>query len=513
MMALREYNGSSNRLGRHRWCTALACVAVLTGLTACNPGSGDTAPSGTQESGQSAASSAPQSGPPTSPAGIRSHVADMPEALPADDPQIGHVIDRSSTADIPVTWPGIQGFDDVNAFMEQRALEMASWPDSQEVRYDVSFAAGQWIGFVLEAITCTDDGEVTRSSSWIVDTQDQTVAPAAALVNEDERVQLFPAAKRALREADRDPGTYQDALARLGLRTNEAWHGPDDVRIGQDGSFALILNADSGVNADRAVLDVSPDQAAEVSSDLGRAVTAAVTGGAEFAGLPQPEPPFVPLEPLPADGSGVMGMVPTENVDCSAAQCVALTFDDGPDANLTPKLLDVLASKGVHATFFQLGPSVAARPDITARAVNEGHVVGSHSWSHPQLDTLPVEGIRDEVARSRDAIQQASGLLPALMRPPYGATNDKVTGVLSEAGQAAIFWDVDSEDWKNRDVKTTTDRIMATVRAGSIVLMHDVHPSTIEAVPGIIDQLQRQGFTLVTVPTLLGGVEAGQSYY
>ena len=108
----------------------------------------------------------------------------MPEALPADDPQIGHVIDRSSTADIPVTWPGIQGFDDVNAFMEQRALEMASWPDSQEVRYDVSFAAGQWIGFVLEAITGTDDGEVTRSSSWIVDTQDQTGAPAAALVNE-----------------------------------------------------------------------------------------------------------------------------------------------------------------------------------------------------------------------------------------------------------------------------------------------------------------------------------------
>jgi peptidoglycan/xylan/chitin deacetylase (PgdA/CDA1 family) len=190
--------------------------------------------------------------------------------------------------------------------------------------------------------------------------------------------------------------------------------------------------------------------------------------------------------------------------------CVALTFDDGP-GDYTAALLDGLAARGVHATFFVLGSQVVKYPDVVARMAAEGHTIGNHSWLHPKLTNLSVEEAGWQIDATTDAVQQITGTAPTLVRPPYGASNDTVLAVLAARGDASILWSVDTEDWRNRDAGITTQRALATA-PGAIILMHDIHPSTIQAVPGIIDQLQAAGYTLVTVPELLGPTTPGQVY-
>lgn len=215
---------------------------------------------------------------------------------------------------------------------------------------------------------------------------------------------------------------------------------------------------------------------------------------------PTPEPEPVP-EPEPEPPAA----------DCAVAACIALTFDDGP-ADYTWTLLDELAGKGVHATFFVLGSMAEKHPEVLTRMAAEGHVVGNHSWSHPRLTSLSVEGAGWQIDATAAVVQQATGVAPTLVRPPYGLSNDTVLAVLAERGDASILWSVDTEDWRNRDVGITTQRALAGAAPGAIILMHDIHPSTVQAVPGIVDQLQAAGYTLVTVPELLGPTDPGQVY-
>jgi peptidoglycan/xylan/chitin deacetylase (PgdA/CDA1 family) len=197
--------------------------------------------------------------------------------------------------------------------------------------------------------------------------------------------------------------------------------------------------------------------------------------------------------------------------DCSVLRCVALTFDDGPGP-YTAALLDELAARGAPATFFVVGRNVARYPDLVAREVAAGHAVGNHSWDHHDLTTLPPDGVAGELDQTSAAILAAAGVGTALVRPPYGATSDQVTAALAARGDAAIFWSVDTEDWKNRNVGLTTRRALAGAAPGAIILMHDIHPTTVQAVPGIIDALRAAGYTLVTVPQILPGMTGGGSY-
>jgi peptidoglycan/xylan/chitin deacetylase (PgdA/CDA1 family) len=193
--------------------------------------------------------------------------------------------------------------------------------------------------------------------------------------------------------------------------------------------------------------------------------------------------------------------------------CVALTFDDGPGPD-TGRLLDILAAKGVHATFFVLGGAANARPELVAREVNEGHAVGNHTWDHKSLVKLDDASFDNEVGQTRDTIAAASGFTPTMVRPPYGAMNDRVVGRLAALGNSTILWNVDSEDWRNKSAAISTQRILDTVKPGAIVLMHDIHAWSVDAVPGIIDALHARGYTLVTVPELLGGEPApGVRYF
>ena len=183
---------------------------------------------------------------------------------------------------------------------------------------------------------------------------------------------------------------------------------------------------------------------------------------------------------------------------------IALTFDDGPNATLTPKLLDLLAAHHMKATFFVVGQNAADHPDILRRAVKEGHEIGNHSWSHPNLGKMSDEAVRREVQKTDDAIFAAIGKHPTLLRPPYGSiTARQKHWIHEEFGYRIIIWDVDPLDWKRPGPSVVTSRILKETRAGSIVLAHDIHPPTLEAMPATFDQLDRKGFKSVTVSELL----------
>jgi peptidoglycan/xylan/chitin deacetylase (PgdA/CDA1 family) len=179
----------------------------------------------------------------------------------------------------------------------------------------------------------------------------------------------------------------------------------------------------------------------------------------------------------------------------------------------TATLLDVLKKKGVHATFFVVGKNAAVNPSLIRRMVNEGHVVGNHTWSHKQLTRLSASGIRAELTKASDAIVKGGAPTPTLLRPPYGATNATVSKVAASLGMAQIMWNVDPLDWKDRNSAKVTQRVLAATRAGSIVLSHDIHPTTRAAYAAIIDGLRAKGYTLVTVPELLGTITPGKKYF
>lgn len=184
---------------------------------------------------------------------------------------------------------------------------------------------------------------------------------------------------------------------------------------------------------------------------------------------------------------------------------VAMTFDDGPHGTLTPKLLDLLAARHIKVTFFVLGECVEQHRDVLQRAAREGHEIANHSWSHPQLNKMSDEAVRSQLRRTDDAIKAVTGKRPTLFRPPYGAlTPRQKKWIHDEFGYQIILWDVDPLDWKDPGPTTVCNRILRETRPGSIVLGHDIHRGTVEAMPATLEQLEAKHFKFVTVSELLG---------
>lgn len=147
---------------------------------------------------------------------------------------------------------------------------------------------------------------------------------------------------------------------------------------------------------------------------------------------------------------------------------------------------------------------MAPYASTVAREAAEGHAIGDHSWSHLDLTTLSAADRNQDLAGTDQAIMNAGAPQPTMMRPPYGAQNADVMQSLANRYEAGVFWSIDTQDWKNLNVEKTTARALQA-KQGSIILMHDIHPTTVDAVPGIIDGLRAKGLTLVTVPELFGG--------
>ena len=225
--------------------------------------------------------------------------------------------------------------------------------------------------------------------------------------------------------------------------------------------------------------------------------------GQESTPVPMPEKAISPtLKPKPA-ATPAEPQITFNSVHVDGLY-IALTFDDGPNATLTPKLLDLLAARHLKATFFVIGQNAADHPDVLRRAVREGHEIGNHSWSHPNLGKMSDEAVRRELQKTEEAIVAAIGKKPTLMRPPYGSiTANQKRWIHNEFGYRIILWDVDPLDWKRPGPSVVTARILKETKAGSIVLSHDIHPPTIEAMPATFDQLMKKGFKSVTVTELL----------
>ena len=184
-------------------------------------------------------------------------------------------------------------------------------------------------------------------------------------------------------------------------------------------------------------------------------------------------------------------------INCHEVACVALTFDDGPSF-YTEGLLDTLKEHDVKATFFVLGTQVRIQSETILRMFHEGHQIGNHTWDHPNLTQLSDELIQQQLQRTDDLITQIVGVPTQHMRPPYGAHNERVRAA---SGLPIIFWSVDPLDWRDRNAETVAARI-AEAPVGAIILAHDIHKSTVDAVPAIIAALKGRGIHFVTVTKL-----------
>lgn len=194
----------------------------------------------------------------------------------------------------------------------------------------------------------------------------------------------------------------------------------------------------------------------------------------------------------------------TYSVVPGVGRTVALTFDDGPSAKLTPMLLDILKQRGIHATFFVVGENAAANPDILKREIAEGHEIGNHSWNHPQLTHLSMDGIRSQIERTNAAIRVATGHDPTLLRPPYGATSPMLDRWFAKTyGMKIILWEVDPLDWKYRNSAHVQSEILKQTKPGDIILSHDIHATTVAAMPATLDALIAKGYKFVTVSQLI----------
>ncbi len=201
-----------------------------------------------------------------------------------------------------------------------------------------------------------------------------------------------------------------------------------------------------------------------------------------------------------------------DNPSCAAVKCVALTFDDGPSP-YTDRLLQILKDNDAKATFFEIGNKVAANPAGAKRVVDAGMELGSHTWEHPNMTTIPPEDIAAQFSRANDAIVAATGRKPALYRPAGGLSNPAVRQAAGNFGLAEILWDVIPFDWAN-DSNTAATRqvLMAQIKPGSVVLFHDTYSSTVDLVYQFIPVLKANGYRLVTVSELLGPRAPGSSY-
>ncbi|MGX4645520.1 polysaccharide deacetylase family protein [Holzapfeliella sp. JNUCC 80] len=191
--------------------------------------------------------------------------------------------------------------------------------------------------------------------------------------------------------------------------------------------------------------------------------------------------------------------ISTEQPTQSQKKVIALTFDDGPRAGSTDSILNTLNQFDVKATFFMLGQNAKRYPNLVNKVKENGHAIGSHSFNHPMLTKLTPDDLNNQVNQTDQAIYEAAHIYPTLFRPPYGARNQVVDQAIFKP---LIEWNIDSEDWKKPGTDVLLKTIQQNVRSGSILLMHDIHQTTADALPTIINYLKNAGYEFVTIDQL-----------
>lgn len=196
-------------------------------------------------------------------------------------------------------------------------------------------------------------------------------------------------------------------------------------------------------------------------------------------------------EEMPVDGTAD---IPVET------KYIALTFDDGPRKGTTDRLLDGLKARGASATFFLVGEQAQSNQELVQRMKAEGHQVGNHTWSHVRLEGAAPDVIREEVGRNEAFLSQLLGEGSYWLRPPYGLITP---GTEAQIQVPMVKWSVDPRDWESRDTAKVVQAVLKDAKPDSIILLHDIYPTSVDAALQIVDTLQSEGYLFVTVEELL----------
>jgi peptidoglycan/xylan/chitin deacetylase (PgdA/CDA1 family) len=221
-------------------------------------------------------------------------------------------------------------------------------------------------------------------------------------------------------------------------------------------------------------------------------------------GLRNPDYNAIPKVPPP-------GARITYNSARINAPYIAITFDDGPQPSNTPRLLKMLRERNIKATFFVVGELAREHPEIIRAILADGHEIGNHTMKHPlNMTRLSDDKINEEVGGLANLLQEIAGYRSRLFRPPGGNTNDHIRNMLyNQYGYLNILWSVDPNDWKKPGVSVVTRRLVSGAQNGGILLCHDLHKSTVDAMPDTLDQLLAKGFHFVTVSQLINMEASG----
>ena len=217
---------------------------------------------------------------------------------------------------------------------------------------------------------------------------------------------------------------------------------------------------------------------------------------------------------ITAKGAGAPAETASSTVDPSKPM-IALTFDDGPRASVTNRILDSLSQYGGRATFFMVGTNVPHNGDVIRRMVAQGCEVANHTNDHKYISKLSSDGIVSQVSAVNQKVAAVCGVSPVVMRPPGGYVDAHSLSVLGSMGMPAIMWSIDTRDWQHRNAQRTINNVLSQVKDGDIILMHDIYDATADAAVVLIPELTARGYQLVTVSELAaarGGMSAGHKY-
>lgn len=312
------------------------------------------------------------------------------------------------------------------------------------------------------------------------------------------------------------------AAVTTGAITAPTAHAVDVAKLSQVGKQSQQLFAGSSLGP---ILDPGSgtpiNNASSFISGSSQGAQQAVQDGwrKAYNQLPQQAKDAVPphLRPAPQEDTTVPVTVvpaaePTSSPNANTcSNCVAITYDDGPVPG-TERLLDIFKRKNAHASFFVVGNNVNANPKILRRIRDEGHTIGNHSFSHPDLAQQADGAIASQLSDTSAAIEKHSGVKVHWVRPPYGSYDGRVINASKVRGLSLAIWDVDTMDWSHRDTARTCSIAVSNAQAGSIVLMHDIHEPTINAAECIIDGLRAKGLRPVSLDEMVKSPVPGRVY-